>query len=468
LPPPGYSTTAPDLGYNTPPAYFYETQSVPACPGQAAPASPAWINVDETTQIGLDQMFAGGPAIQDSANTAPQLIRFAAKANHVEYGYVAQNQYFLPDKLKLPAMNNQNAYNYTKNMPPVAPTPPFISFMQGTIEIKSAWRPLNANDNPMRFHVQTVRFYEEKGPKNAPCYFEQNWGLIALHIIQKTPSAAAFIYATFEQADNIRQPNATPVEDPDGNVIQPITPPVAPTTPALAYEDSTAPKVTVTPEGASFCTPQNNLYFKDNPNFAGLTGGGAICINQRYGPIPSDVIAVNLAAHVAITSYDTANGIGNSPWLYYKLVSVQATPFDVSTILPTDPIHGPAAFFQANIVVETDYTLQRFQGNFADSLAPTALGTRRLMSSYRQQIRRPVSSESIWVAVWAAMAAARKSPAAPILASSWRRCRVATGRDPPPRPTRCPRSPMPQCPKDIWICSGAKTGDISMALTQPC
>jgi hypothetical protein len=255
------------LGYNTPPAYFYETQSVPACPGQAAPASPAWINVDETTQIGLDQMFAGGPAIQDSANTAPQLIRFAAKANHVEYGYVAQNQYFLPDKLKLPAMNNQNAYNYTKNMPPVAPT-----------------------------------------------------------------------------------------------------------TPALAYEDSTAPKVTVTPEGASFCTPQNNLYFKDNPNFAGLTGGAAICINQRYGPIPSDVIAVNLAAHVAITSYDTANGIGNSPWLYYKLVSVQATPFDVSTISPTDPIHGPAAFFQANIVVETDYTLQRFQGNFADSLAPTALG----------------------------------------------------------------------------------------------
>jgi hypothetical protein len=112
LAPPGYSTTAPDLGYNTPPAYFYETQSVPACHGQAAPASPAWINVDETTQIGL--------------------------------------------------------------------------------------------------------------------------GLIALHIIQKTPSAPAFIYATFEQADNIRQPNATPVEDPDGNVIQPITPPVAPTTPALA------------------------------------------------------------------------------------------------------------------------------------------------------------------------------------------------------------------------------------------
>ena len=87
--------------------------------------------------------------------------------------------------------------------------------MPGTVEIKSAWRPLNAYDNPARFHVQTVRFYEDKGPNNSICYFEQKWGLIALHIIQKTPSAPAFIYATFEQADNIRQPNGTPVEDPE-------------------------------------------------------------------------------------------------------------------------------------------------------------------------------------------------------------------------------------------------------------
>ena len=370
--PPGYSATAPDLGYNTPPAYFYGTQSVPACPGQVVPASPAWINLDETTQIGLDQMFAGGPAIQDSANTAPQLIRFAAKANYVEYEYVAQNRYYTSSNVKLATAiaNNKKAYAAS---PPVAPPPPplGISFMPGTIEIKSAWRPLNAYDNPARFHVQTVRFYE--GPAKAPCYFEQIWGLIALHIIQKTPTAPSFIYATFEQADNIRQPNATPVEDPDGNVVQPI-PGAAPTTPALAYADSTRPKVTVTPTGASFCTPQNNLYFTDNQMLEGLTGGGKICVNQRYEPIPPDVIAVNLAAHVAITSYDTANGIGNSPWLYYKLVSVQASPFDVSTISPTDPIHGPAAFFQANIVVETDYTLQRFQGGIANSGPPTALG----------------------------------------------------------------------------------------------
>jgi hypothetical protein len=224
-------------------------------------------------------------------------------------------------------------------------------------------RPLGASLTPGRSDAN-----------NAPCYFEQKWGLIALHIIQKTPSAPAFIYATFEQADNIRRPtDAAPVEDPDGNVINPPSD-ATPTTPALAYEDSPdAPKVTVTPKGAPFCTPQNNLYFKDNPKDTGLTGGGAICVNKRYEPIPPDVIAVNLAAHVAITSYDTANGIENSPWLYYKLVSVQASPFDVSAISPTDPIHGPAVFFQANIVVETNYTLQQFQGRIAGNGAPTAV-----------------------------------------------------------------------------------------------
>ena len=360
-------------------------------------------------------MFAGGPAIQDSANTSPQLVRYAVKANHVEYEYVAdpKNQYFIPRNATAAAAKNKTAY--TKS-PPVAPTPPFISFKPGTVEIKSAWRPLNNDDQPARFHVQTVRFYENKGPNNQPCYFEQQWGLIALHIIQKTPSAPAFIYATFEQTDNIRQPNGTSVEDADGNVIQPI-PGAAATTPALAYKDSpTAPKVTAT---GPFCTPQNNLYFKDNPNDAGLTGGGAICVNQRYEPIPPDVIAVNKAAHQAIASYNTANGVASSPWPYYKLVSVQASPFDISAISPSNSIHGPAVFYQANIVVETNYTLQQFQGRIVQHWRADRHGwpRRRLTWSRRDQ-RRPASSVSTWAAAWAATAT-RRSAKALISASSW-------------------------------------------------
>ena len=361
--PPGYTPTGPDYGYNTAtPSYLYRAREIPACPGQSAPATPSWVNLDETTQIGLDQMFQGGLQAQSGDNnSAPQLIRFAVKANHVQYGYVAQNKFFLPGNKTVPANNNVKAFTAR---PPVAPQAPFISFLPGTVEVKSAWRPLTRFDNPSHFRLQTVRFYENKGTNKTPCYFEEQWGLIALHIIQKTPTAPAFIYATFEQGENIRQPDATLVEDIDGNVVNPI-PGAGPTTPSMSYADSpTAPKVTT---NGPFCTPDKNLYFKDNARDTGLTGGGSICVNQRYEPIPSDVVAVNKIAHQAITDYNTAQNVQSSPWAFYKLVSVQASPFDVSTISPTDPVHGPAVFFQANIVVETDYTLQQFLGRISTS-----------------------------------------------------------------------------------------------------
>jgi hypothetical protein len=147
------------------------------------------------------------------------------KANHVEYEYVAKNQYFISGSgsaKETAATNNVNAYAATPSVPP--PPPLGISFKPGTVEIKSAWRPLNKNDQPARFHVQTVRFYEKKGPNNLPCYFEQRWGLIALHIVQKTPSAPAFIYATFEQTDAGARLTGRELVVPDGTLS--IRPPM--------------------------------------------------------------------------------------------------------------------------------------------------------------------------------------------------------------------------------------------------
>ncbi len=47
----------------------------------------------------------------------------------------------------------------------------------------------------------------------------------------------------------------------------------------MSYKNSpTDPKVTA---NGPDCTPSNNLYFKDNPKDTGLTGGDAICMNQR-------------------------------------------------------------------------------------------------------------------------------------------------------------------------------------------
>ena len=196
------------------------------------------------------------------------------------------------------AAARRNARVAFTHKPPVYPAAPYVSFPAGTVEIKSAWRPLTGDDDRTHFHVATVRFYENKGEANAACYFEEQWGLVALHIIQKTPSAPSFIYATFEQADNIKTADGKSVEDANGTLINPPPAGTAPTTPGLTYTDSpTAPTVTKT---GPFCSPVKQLYFKDKASDTGLTGGGPICVNQRYEPIPAEVIAVNQIAHQAI------------------------------------------------------------------------------------------------------------------------------------------------------------------------
>jgi hypothetical protein len=82
--PPYNATNPPLFGYGDPPDYIYSPANVgtadgrvAACTGQVPPAQPAWVPLDETTQIGLNQTFAGVlPATDPTGNnSAPQLIR---------------------------------------------------------------------------------------------------------------------------------------------------------------------------------------------------------------------------------------------------------------------------------------------------------------------------------------------------------------------------------------------------------
>ncbi|AZC18922.1 hypothetical protein [Pseudomonas sp. CMR5c] len=364
--PPGYSPAGgPSYGYNTTPIYNYAIP-VPACPGQAPVSQPAWVNLDEITQIGLNQMFAGiSSTAPSNRNSQPQLVRFLAKANQTQYSYVAANQYWYTNAALRQAA--QNFVNGIKQVPPRFAAGR-VAFPSGTIEVKSAWRKLAPTEDPSRFHRQTVRFYERKGTNNGLCYFEEQWAMVALHIIHKTPSAPNFIYATFEQSDNILLADGSRVEDQNGVILR--RPPVSsPTTPALSYQDSPSnPQVRA---NGPFCQPARQLYYQETPG-SGKPVGGSICVNQRYESITAEVIQANRDAHQAIQAYTLGRGIGSSPWQYYKLVSVQAQPFDVSQISRSDVSHGPAVFYQANIMVETDYTLQQFKGRIAANGAPTS------------------------------------------------------------------------------------------------
>jgi len=344
--PPYNATNPPDFGYDAPPDYIYSPINVgssdgrvASCAGQTPPSQPAWIPLDETTQIQVNQTFAGAlPTIDPSGNnSAPQLIRYMVKANRALYAYIVQNRYWYKGGLNAAMSNFQAALARGQTNDPVAP---FVEFppsgpptanATNAVEVKGAWRPLtDAEKASNRFHTATIRYYE-LGPNNVVCYREGIWGLVGLHVIQKTPSAPWLIWATFEQADNILDQNGRPIEDVDGNIVSPQA---TPTTPALQSDPASPnPTVTFVDPSAPYCTsPGGRLFFRENPADAGLPSGGNICVNKRWHDIPAHIIKINALAHQAITTYLRQNGMSDSPWLYYKLVNVQPVPFDKSEI----------------------------------------------------------------------------------------------------------------------------------------
>src|SRR5438132_5249447 len=94
-PPPGYPSVVQgddSYGYDALPAYDYGSAVLPCVqpsPAVSPTPVPSFINLDETDQITLDSMFAGVAPTQVAGNSSPQLIRFLAKANRVEYTYIA-------------------------------------------------------------------------------------------------------------------------------------------------------------------------------------------------------------------------------------------------------------------------------------------------------------------------------------------------------------------------------------------
>lgn len=400
--PPGYSATDSSFGYDALPQYNYLFPVGPCASAQEVGPTP-WVNLDETDQITLDSMYAGVVSSDRSpGNTAPQLIRFLAKANRSEYVYVAKNS-SATDPLNqwwssIPPSIVQATKTYlAKNLKsPPSDNSQYVSLPDGTIEIKAGWRPLNPEEATSgRFHTQQVRFYEHvpNGPATAYCYRDAPWGLVALHIIQKTPSAPYFIYATFEQADNPLTSDGKPVEDTDGNLLQPV--PLTPTTPQVCLQDpkpkpgqgvtaqvvvTSDPKTCLPIQNPSFCdSPGKRLFYRNENEFMAnpppAPTGGNICVNRRDNDIPQYAIDANKEAHAALAAYFQKNNIATAPWLYYKLVNVQYYPYDkvIQTETPNGSLYSaqppytaknPAAssFYQANIVVETNRALQLFSG----------------------------------------------------------------------------------------------------------
>lgn len=341
-----------NCNYDVLPAYNYAN-------GPASGSNPPWINLDENSQIGLDHIFAGVAA--GSALPLNDQILFTAKANRAEFNYICPKGWWSTATVK-PFLQATSKYIQEKSTDPQPGSEDLVSFPSGTIEVKAAWRRLGKSEDSSRFYTTTTRYYVKDAAGGKIHYIDETLALVGLHIIQKTPSAPYFVFATFEQADNIVDSAGMPVEDADGNYLGGKKQPLTPNVNSINATANAAQSFTFTEGDSSDATKQLN--YSNVPNTGLVTG--TIKVERRQHLIAKDVIDVNKEAHAAIAAYvqkhfPKATG---TPWAYYKLVSVQSKPIDKPTPGVTYDQPDASTYYQANSTIETDYNLQVFSGQF--------------------------------------------------------------------------------------------------------
>jgi hypothetical protein len=373
----GKPTNAPDYGYGDAQQYYYSTGLLQPCQGQAPVTTPALVVLDETTEINVNQTFAGAAPATDPQgyNSKPQLIRYAVKMNQPLYSRAVAGQYWwysaAGSPLATAKANFVTALNSGQGQDPAepyvnfAPVPPNLDPNQAGIEIKTAWRVLTpAETSSGRFITSTVRYYEQPSGSTS-CYREATWGLVGMHVISFSLSAPWVMWTTFEQVDNILTADGKRTEDENGNpVIGPLQPA---TSPALSSDPSVLnPVIKMT--GDYCATPGSQLYFRENPKYAStMPTKGNICVNHRWTAPEKIFVDANVEAHTKISAYLASHGGGTSPLMYYKLVGAQGVPVDVED-RNGGTFSTTTSYLSANAVIETDYSLGKFTGNLTNGV----------------------------------------------------------------------------------------------------
>ncbi|HMB58346.1 MAG TPA: hypothetical protein VKN35_00410, partial [Xanthomonadales bacterium] len=402
-----------DYGYDRPPLYRYDPKSVGSYPGLEPGLVPAcfeqqerqpvpWIELSESHEVGPERMYAGAaPADAYQGADSSQRILYSVKVSREFYTYVAEHEWLdggNPGSI-IPAAATQDYYARHGRAPePGAGN--LVSFPDQTMQIKTAWRQLSEEEKASgRYHIARARSYESQDPDklyrgqtgNAdfPCYVDAEWGMIGMHIKTKTPSAPYYLWATFEQIDTLSDVDGEPVEDSHGRLIRNADKP--PTDPAIKTRNATS-AVPATPAtiqqmspATAYANPRKRLHYRTTSGTP--TTQGLVAINRRDHGIPPPVVAVNQAAHEAISAFlDQKEGFGaagqnpiGDVLLNYKLVGIQWKPASkpvpgedvVASHSESNPVlRYPLVYYLANTVLETSYRLQHYSGTVQAHLAP--------------------------------------------------------------------------------------------------
>ncbi|MBV9248551.1 MAG: hypothetical protein JO227_04805 [Acetobacteraceae bacterium] len=306
---------------STAPAYKYVTQ--PTAAGDVS--YDLFNNLDESSEIGLCTMFAHKDV----------RIVYEAKVNRAEFDYANKNGLTNCSGPNCPTLADASlkTSNDLVQYGGICSTDRSIVSLpcgdaavdrdagEGAIEIKAAWRMLtDAEMASGRFYTHKVIYYKG-GPDTqsggSQQYYNAVFGLVALHIIHKTKSFPTFVFATWEQVDDFDDASNSNPED-------------------LAFLDLQPP------------APNNMLVFA-----------------TRAHPVHSQIPPVNDAVHAAFKAKAPT-----TVWQYYKLVGVQAMPMNGPPPAGA-PSDMKSYYYLANIVVETNNTLQNFFGAAFGGGVPT-------------------------------------------------------------------------------------------------
>ena len=295
--------------------------------------SQYFVVLDEDNEIGSCYVFANPDitAVTDQEN----LVMYMAKANRVEYDY--RKAYFnstaaLKSAIgKIQADSTQqilkgiSVYEDASGSDPcgakyyaenegviVFPCSDETDQTRGMMEIKTAWRPLTADDNPKEFLVRDAVTFLQSGEDDNATYTAQvdQYVLIGMHIIHKTNNYRQMFIATWEHNS---------VED----------------------------------YGYKFALDNNEVAStKLQGVFRHDDSDGA----HSRNPLTYGVISDSVQARIRAASPDNPNFLAN-----YRLTGIQSDLYpdsplaDRKTTMPT--------YYLANLVIESDSLLADFSGS---------------------------------------------------------------------------------------------------------
>ncbi|MEP1779862.1 hypothetical protein [Reichenbachiella sp.] len=235
--------------------------------------------------------------------------------------------------------------------------PPLI----GSMQFKAAWVKLDpAVDDTTKYHTSRAIYYETDPATKLPVAYEDLFGLIGLHIIQRVhltnseqdanPIGGTFIFATWEHT-SLRLPSTKYTYS---NYYNPEVDPGAETIPGgYKYPQGFYPPIDISD------TATNGVY-RVVPKFP--------ILSNPTDPLAQATAEVNKMVHNLLPA--------NSVWRNYQLVGTQFMAIDVNSsslleaagkkpryrISENDPQGIGLPVYLANVVIETNEGLQHFQG----------------------------------------------------------------------------------------------------------